>query len=448
MKKNIVLFLILLLFPSTWKTLFADETFTRKTVLMTLQECLVYARDNSSVNLQNRYICEQARISVNSSAMQFLPYISANTNGSISFGRGIDPETNTYATKQNLGVNFGISMSLPLFDGLVKINNYKISKSYLREYESNMQLQADEVSFNVIKAFYNVVYNEELLKHAQSLLDADRYNLRQTERQAELGMRSKADVEQMAATVAEDEYSLVNRQNLLEMARLELKSIMSWPVEQEIFIDCNLDVPDTNDVFSGDFSLLDLPTIKIAGERLRQKKLSVRVARGNFVPGISVSAGVSTSYYKTLNMNYDAAPFHRQFKDNMGQYISTGISFPIFGRLSNYNNLKKSKLSYKIQQTIYDETIRNMQTELRKLIMNLEGARKEYLSAISCLTAVESSHAVNRRKYELGRISALELSVSNVKLAQARATFVGKQIQLLIQKMQYDYYDGKPYIKE
>ena len=91
--------------------------------------------------------------------------------------------------------------------------------------------------------------------------------------------------------------------------------------------------------------------------------------------------------------------------------------------------------------------MRNLTTEMMKLVMNLEGARKEYLSSISRLTAVESAHAANQRKYELGKISALELSTSSSRLAQARATLTGKQIQLLIQKMQYDYYNGKPYIK-
>ena len=141
-------------------------------------------------------------------------------------------------------------------------------------------------------------------------------------------------------------------------------------------------------------------------------------------------------------------PFNRQFTDNIGKSISTGISIPLFGRLNKYNNLKNSKLSYKIQQAAYDETMRNLTTEMMKLAMNLEGARKEYLSSISRLTAAESAHAANQRKYELGKISPLELSTSSSRLAQARATLTGKHIQLLIQKMQYDYYNGEPYIKE
>ena len=414
---------------------------------MTLQECLVYARDHSSVNLQNRYSYEQQRIALQNSAMQFLPYISASANANLSFGRGIDPETNTYGTKQNLGTSFGLSMSLPIFDGLVNINNYKMNKSYVRTSQTTAQMRADEVSLAVIKAFYNVVYCKELVRQVGLSLEVAQENLRQTRRQEQMGLKSRADVDEMSATVADNEYQLVNQQNLLDIARLDLKAAMSWPVEREIEIDGRLQSVSEENTYSCEIDLMELPAAKIAGEKLHQRKLAVRIARGNFIPGISLSAGMSTSYYKTLNMHYDAAPFHRQFKDNIGKSISTGISIPLFGRLSKYNSLKNSKLSYKIEQAAYDETMRNLTTEMMKLVMNLEGARKEYLSSISRLTAVESAHAANQRKYELGKISALELSTSSSRLAQARATLTGKQIQLLIQKMQYDYYNGKPYIK-
>ncbi len=442
MKKGLILFLITF---GTYANLFAD---TVQTEPLTLQQCLVYARDHSLANEQSRYSYEQQRIALQNSAMQFLPYVSASTSANISFGRGIDPETNTYGTKQTLGTSFGLSMSLPLFDGLVNVNNFKINKSYVRESKSMMQMRADEVSLTVIKAFYNVVYCKELVQQVSAVLESDRECLRQTKRQEQLGAKSRADVEEMAATVAEDEYSLIHQQNQLEVALLELKSAMSWPLEQSIEVSAKLDNPCDDNYFSADVNILNLPAAIIAGEKLRQRKLAVRVARGNFFPSISLSAGVSSSYYKTLNMNYDAPPFHRQFKDNMGEYISTGISFPIFGRFGKYNNLRNSKLSYKMQQAIYNETIRSLQVDARRLVMNLEGARREYLAAISRLTAVETSHAANVRKYELGTVSALELSTSTTRLVQARATLTGKHIQLIIQKMQYDYYNGKNYIKE
>ena len=442
MKRTVITAIILM-----WAGIMLRSEDSTVSAPMTLQECLVYARDHSSVNLQNRYNYEQQRIALQNSAMQFLPYISASANANISFGRGIDPETNTYGTKQNLGTSFGLSMSLPLFDGLVNINNYRMNKSYVRTSQTTAQMRADEVSLAVIRAFYNVVYCEELVRQVGLSLEVAQENLRQTRRQEQMGLKSRADVDEMSATVADNEYQLVNQQNLLDIARLDLKAAMSWPVEREIEVDGRLQSVSEENTYSCDINLMELPAAKIAGEKLHQRKLAVRIARGNFIPGISLSAGMSTSYYKTLNMHYAAAPFHRQFRDNIGKSISTGISIPLFGRLSKYNSLKNSKLSYKIEQAAYDETMRNLTTEMMKLVMNLEGARKEYLSSISRLTAVESAHAANQRKYELGKISALELSTSSSRLAQARATLTGKQIQLLIQKMQYDYYNGKPYIK-
>ena len=285
MKRTVITAIILL-----WAGIMLRAEEGTVSAPMTLQECLVYARDHSSVNLQNRYSYEQQRIALQNSAMQFLPYISASANANLSFGRGIDPETNTYGTKQNLGTSFGLSMSLPLFDGLVNINNYRMNKSYVRTSQTTAQMRADEVSLAVIRAFYNVVYCEELVRQVGLSLEVAQENLRQTRRQEQMGLKSRADVDEMSATVADNEYQLVNQQNLLDIARLDLKAAMSWPVEREIEVDGRLQSIDKESNFSCDINLMELPQAKIAGEKLHQRKLAVRIARGNFVPEISLSA--------------------------------------------------------------------------------------------------------------------------------------------------------------
>ena len=92
---------------------------------MTLHECLIYAREHAHTNVVATLEMEEARLEARISASSLMPSLSLATSGNMSFGRNIDPETNTYDNKKTLSQSFGLQISLPLFDGLVSINNLK-----------------------------------------------------------------------------------------------------------------------------------------------------------------------------------------------------------------------------------------------------------------------------------------------------------------------------------
>ncbi|MBR6021562.1 MAG: hypothetical protein IK066_03995, partial [Kiritimatiellae bacterium] len=48
---------------------------------------------------------------------------------------------------------------------------------------------------------------------------------------------------------------------------------------------------------------------------------------------LSLSAGLNTTFYKTLH-SQTAASFSEQLKNNMGEYFGATVSIPLFNRLS------------------------------------------------------------------------------------------------------------------
>ena len=54
-------------------------------------------------------------------------------------------------------------------------------------------------------------------------------------------------------------------------------------------------------------------------------------------------------------------------------------------------------------------------------------------------------NATNRR-YELGDASAIDLYTASAKLSVARANLEGKRIQVAINRLILDYYNGIPFI--
>ena len=67
-------------------------------------------------------------------------------------------------------------------------------------------------------AFVNAVYYRGTLKMADEKLQESRSTLHKTQTQEELGLKGKADVAQIEAQVATDDYNLTHQENLYNAA--------------------------------------------------------------------------------------------------------------------------------------------------------------------------------------------------------------------------------------
>lgn len=428
---------------------------------MSLNDCLVYARDHAFANRSNRLAVEQTKMDKRIQAASMLPSIGFSTGGDLSFGRGVDPETNTYDTKKTFNNGYSLSMQLPLFDGLVSLNNYRAARMAELIQGKSAENDADQISLAVIKAYYNIMYYSALVEQMESQLASDRHNLAVTERQEQLGTKSGADVDEMKAMVASDEYELLNQQNLRRKAMIELKAQMGMPMTETIkcgvwSVECGVDTLSTENstlntedstLLTPHSSLLSHPRIMQAEYELRRSRYQLRAARGNFMPRISLSGGISTSYYKVLDSDYKAPSFSTQWHNNMGQYIGFSLSMPLFDGLANVNRLKRAKLNYRQQQVELDKTRYEIEREMNEALLDVNAAESEWHAAEARVEAEKQSNRAMQRKYELGGVSTLDLYTSNSKLATAHATLVGKRIQTIINKIIYEYYQGMPLIR-
>lgn len=409
---------------------------------MTLNDCLVYARDHAHANVLGALGVEKAEAERRIALSGVMPDVSFTSGGNISFGRNIDPETNTYDNKKTLSSSFGLQMSLPLFDGLVSLNNIKAARVARLRMEKQAQIEQDRISLEVIRAFYNVSYCKAMVSQMQSQLSRDSTDLAATERGERLGTKSGADVAEMKALVAADEFELTNQRNLLAKAYLALRGLMGMPISEE-----PLDLEeDTTDMAGADKS----PNPRIAEAQLAvdESRYNLRMAKGSLSPRLSLSGGISTSFYKMIGDKVAAPSFSSQWHDNMGEYIGVSLVIPLFTGLSSVNKVKRAKIEMKESVTRLEQTRYEIEKETREAELDLRGATDELRAATRRLDAEQLAFTAVRRKYELGNASAIELYTSSAKLAAARASLEGKRIQRIISSITLGYYRGEKLIKE
>lgn len=408
---------------------------------MTLNDCLVYARDHAHRNLVNGIEVRQSAMDSRIAASDLMPYVGLSTSGNLSFGRNIDPETNTYDNRKTLYTGLGLSMSIPLFDGLVSINNLKAARTGKLRREESARLEADNISLEVIRSFYNVSYCKAMVGQMEEQLARDLKNLTAAELGMELGTKSGADLAEVEAIVASDRYELTNQRNLLSKAYLQLRSDMGMdPDGGELSL--------TEEEYEGEPETgFEHPRIAEARLGLRQSRYSLRAAKGAFSPVISLNAGVSTSYYKIFGPEYVNRDFPHQWRDNMGQYIGFSVTFPIFTGLSRVNRLKKARFEVQRQEYLLEEARHQTSREMAEARLDYDAATSELESARTRLAAEEAAYQAIQRKFELGGASAIDLYTSGAKLATARANMEGKRIQKIISRIVLGYYNGVKLIR-
>lgn len=405
-----------------------------------------YAADHSHTVRQQHFALEDSRAAKTQAIGAFLPSVYGAVNGQMNFGRAIDPSTNTYTDVSTFNNGYGLEASLTVFDGLQRYNNLRLAKANEAMGRSGVRAEKDDVALKVYKAYMDLVYCEGAVSQTSKKRDESRELLRQTEVMAEVGQKSDADVAQMRATLAADEYELAHMQSQTTKARLALKQLMGFPVDsalaviQPSFDNVLLTAEDASQISA--FAATDNPRIIKAQQNVEAARYSLRAARGALLPTISLSGGVSTSFFRNMDKGGHAS-FSSQFRNNAGEYVGLSLSIPLFDRLATYSTIRRRKTALLQAQ----ENLAYEQSELRRIIVeaasDVANSTKEVEKMQEQVEADSIASRLTTRKYEEGLASSIDVKTAAVTLLQSRVRLLQSQLTMAYNKKLLAYYKGE-----
>lgn len=411
-----------------------------------VERCMQYAADHSHTVRQQQFALEDSRAAKTQAIGAFLPSVYGSVDGQINFGRAIDPSTNTYTDVSTLYNGYGLQASLVVFDGLQRYNNLRLAKANEAMGRSGVRAEKDDVALKVYKAYMDLVYCEGAVSQTVKKRDESRELLRQTSVMAEVGQKSDADVAQMRATLAADEYELAHMQSQTTKARLALKQLMGFPVDsalaviQPSFDDEILTAEDASQISA--FAATDNPRILKAQQNVEAARYSLRAARGALLPTISLSGGVSTSFFRNMDKGGHAS-FSSQFRNNAGEYVGLSLSIPLFDRLATYSTIRRRKTALVQAQ----ENLAYEQSELRRIIVevasDVANSTKEVEKMQEQVEADSIASRLTTRKYEEGLASSIDVKTAAVTLLQSRVRLLQSQLTMAYNKKLLAYYKGE-----
>ena len=431
------------------QTMPAEEPEQPSAGAWTLEQCMLYAVEHSpetNIQAQRNAI---ARQNYREAIGRLLPSLNASVGADFNFGRSLG-DNNVYVDAKSFNNSYSARTNLTIFGGLRNINSIRMERINGITGRHELDRRRDEVAFATMEAFFNVLYYKKMVVLAESQLEESRLSLHQTERMEELGIKGFPDVAEMRAQEASDSYRLTQQQNLLTIGIILLKERMNFPIDADLdiaFYDLDGEVTRTSETAAGLYarSLDHLPRALGAASEAKASEIALQIARGARWPTVSLGAGYSTGFFRNLD-GKEYQPFATQFANKRGYYVGASLNIPIFNGFSTSANIRRSKHQAQIARIERDASFRSLYTEIEQAVADMNGTADRYAQAVRQREFSSVAHDVNRRKYEEGLVSALELHTSSNRLVQARADELNSRLTWILKKRMVDYFAGIPLI--
>ena len=409
----------------------------------TVDDCIQYAiTHNHEVRLQQIQL-DDYRTDKQRAVGAFLPAVEASVGGQFNFGRAIDPETNTYTNVNTFNNSYGVQASIPIFDGLQRYNDLRAAKANLLMGRQGLAAQKDKIAQHVLKAYIDALYYQTALTYAKEKREESMMLLHQTQVMVEVGTKGEADIAQMEATYASDDYEVTRQEGLLSQALLMLKHEMNYPAEVELKIkneELRMKNENNSSSLQSDsrFSLT-LPSIQQAAYQLQSAQYAYRSSKGALFPSIHLGVGVSTNYFRQMGANNGMA-FRDQFRNNVGEYLYASLSIPLFNRMNTISNIRRQRNNVKRARENLDNERRELHRLVQETAIDQQNSWMETQKMQQKVEADSLAAQLTIRKYQEGISSSIDVQTATVTLLQSKAHLLQCQLNYIYKTRILKYY--------
>ena len=406
----------------------------------TLKDCIDYAMKNNITLKQAVLKKESATEDRKQSEAALLPSLTATTNQSLGYSpwmEGVNVKKGSYSG------TYGINAQWTVWNGGQNRNTVKSNELAEQQAELSAQETANSIQERIAQLYVQILYMNEAIEVNRQSLEASKKNEERGRTMLEVGKMSKADLAQLTAQRATDEYNLVNAESQLANFKMQLKQQLELTTE-----DFDVAVPATSDeqalqaipslVSVYEAALLQRPEIKNAELSKRSGDLQLKIAKAGWLPTLSLTAGVSTS---TTSLN--DTKWGDQMRNKFSASGGLGLSIPIFDQRKARTAVNKAK----IQQLTADLDLQDKQKALWKSIegfwLDAQTNQQKFRSSLISVESEQTSYDLLSEQFQLGLKNIVELMTGKDKLLKAQQNKLQSKYTTILNQQLLKFYQGE-----
>lgn len=410
----------------------------------TLQMCIDYARENNLQVHSARLDLQNSEIQLKTAKASRLPSLSFNSTQGFTNGNKLN-DNGEFVTESQYTGTYQIGTSMTLYNG-GKINNTVRQQEILQQANSLLVEKAmNDIEISVTAAFLQVLYAMETAQTDSLVLETSLAQMEQGKARYEAGSIRKSEYAQLQAQYETDRYNWVVSKNDLANALLTLKQLLELDLDQHMVVqqpaveelDILQELPGLGLVY--ETALSAMPEIKVSELQIQASGYAEKIAKSQMIPSLSLSAAVGTGYYTSAQF-----AFLNQLGNNLNENVNVGISIPIYQRREAKSAIETAKVNTLQAQL-------DLQTQEKNLLVEVEQAYQDALSAQSRYLAATRNHEASRLSYSLVQEEYGVGGKTLVDVLAEKSNFLSSVEEMLKAKYQaalsirlLKFYMGKP----
>lgn len=333
----------------------------------------------------------------------------------------------------------GLQLALPIYNPAIYAG-IDAARTEQRIAEENFKTQTIELSYNVQKAWYDLLLAKESydvisksFENAKDNLD----NIRQLHAQ---GLVAEYDLIRAEVQTENIRPDVLQAQNIYDLSLSFLKILIGTDDNITLVVEGNLlesaeEMLSTFNITTAERSLQNNPDFINLG---LQRELVLKQSE-------SLKASVMPSVAAVSNYMYLTEANDFKFGDY--RWVNTAsaglqVSIPIFRGFTNRNQVKQLEIGARQLQLQQDYLKDNLNTELGNILRNMDLALEKAANARKNVELAQRGYDISRIRYDSGQGTLLEVNDSDVALTRAKFNLLMAEHELLVAKIQYDRFTG------
>ena len=415
----------------------------------TLQECLDYALENNITLQKSQLQKRSATEDLIGSKHALLPTLNASTNQSLGYqpwkDSGISTVTNgtvnTKVDKTSYNGSYSLSGQWTVWNGNKNYNNIKLNGLTEQQAELTVHETANTIQERIAQLYAQILYMAENVKVKEQTLETSKKNEARGQEMLNVGKMSKADLAQLTAQRANDEYNIVEARGQLMEYKLQLKQQLEITDEEEFDVaiptidDERLlaEIPPLQSVYEE--ALINRPEMERRQLAIKSSDVSLAIAKAGWLPTVNMTGGVTTSTNSLSNNGWGD-----QMKTNVNTSLGLGVTMPIYDGRTTKTAVNKAKIKQLQAHLDLLDKQKTLYADIQKYWVNALTNQQKYKAATSSVESAQESYDLLSEQFRLGLKNIVELMKGKDSLLSAQQNKLQSKYLALYNKQMLDFY--------
>ncbi len=410
-----------------------------------LSDCIARALENNLQVRQAGLSTEVKQVNREQAAAMRFPTLDATARQNFSWSDQQNPDGSYVFTGSN-GNSVSLNSGLVLFNGFRNENTIKQAELEYNSARFDVETMRENISLQVLGSYLQVLYAGELVTNSRNQLLSTGSQLGLAKERLELRVISQADYLQVKAQEASEKLTLANAEKQLQLSRLNLMQLLELPVNDTFaivtpdFSNAGRQLLTTNAAGVFQTALGYKPEVKSAALQKQIAAYDIEIAKGGYLPSLSLTAGLGTSY----NSLAENLKFASQLDHNLTPTLGLTLSIPVFQQKQVKTQVSLARINAASADLAEQTALNQLRKSVETAWADVVSAEKELDAGTGQYEAMQASFAVAKERFNLGVINSVDFLYEKTNLINAESQLLQARYNLIFSYKVLDFYQGKP----